>query len=1195
MSSLGNIKNCEKCVKRYTYLEYKWCKPCQINNLKNNFTNWTSGNEKIDNLIQGMQLKINYPKNIILEWIPYIQFSNINEIKKSDSATVYSAIWNNGPLNYDDSNKYEYIRSQYTKVNLKCLHNSQNITDEFLDEVESYLIDHNRYYNNNKIYGISQDSDTNNFIIVFLNGYYCEKCGKKYTNIKYKWCKPCQINNLKNNFTIWTSGNKKIDNLIQETQLKIDHPYKMGLEWIPYNQFSNINEIKKIDSTTVYSAIWKDGPLNYDSNKYEYIRSQNTKVNLKCLHNSQNIINEFLNEVESCLINHNRYNNNKIYGISQDSDTNNFIIVFLNGYYCEKCGKKYTNIRYKWCEPCQINNLKNNFTIWTSGNKKIDNLIQEMQLKIDHPCKIVLEWIPYNQFSNINEIKKNDSTTVHSAMWKDGPLNYDSNKYEYIRSQNTKVYLKCLHNSQNMINEFLNEVESYLISNDDDDDDDDDKIYGISQDSDTNNFIIVFLLNEYCEKCGEKYTNIECKWCKPCQINNLKNNFTSWTSGNENIDNLIQEMQLKIDSYKDIIFEWIPFSQFNIIKEIGKGGITTVYLAIWKDGPLYYSNNKYRYTRKYQNKEITLKFLHNSQNITNELLNKYCDYGISQDPDTNNFIVVSSNNKYCEKCGKEYEYASNWCKPCQINNLKNNFTNWTSGNEKIDNLIQGMQLKINYSWDIVLEWIPYNQLSNINEIKNSDFVIYYSAIWKVGPLNFDSSNKYKYTRSQNTKVDLKCLHNSQNITNEFLDEVKSYLINGKIYGISQDPDTNNFVIVFLNEYCENCGVKYTNIEYKWCKLCQINYLKDNLTKWTSGNENIDNLIQEMQLKIDSYEDIIFEWIPFSQFNIIKEIGKGGFATVYLAIWDDGPLYYSNNKYRYTRKYQSKEIALKFLHNSQNITSEFLNEVKKYSIIFDTDDFYQNDNIIKIYGISQNPDTKDYIMVLDYAEGDLLFGVIKGLKAIHQKHLVHCDFHAGNILLNTNYIYDVRFHTYIFISDMGLCKEVHDVNQSNIYGVIPYVAPEVLKGKPYTQAADIYSFGMIMYFIATGGQPFANCAHDEILVLNICDGIRPEIKEPVAPKCYIDLMKRCWDPNPDNRPKATECYELINSFRHARFSEAEKYRRLNISSSKKNRQSTHAQAIYTSRLLNPFTKNLPRYDNIDNNSIEVTDFTKLTDE
>src|SRR5207244_10972012 len=105
---------------------------------------------------------------------------------------------------------------------------------------------------------------------------------------------------------------------------------------------------------------------------------------------------------------------------------------------------------------------------------------------------------------------------------------------------------------------------------------------------------------------------------------------------------------------------------------------------------------------------------------------------------------------------------------------------------------------------------------------------------------------------------------------------------------------------------------------------------------------------------------------------------------------------------------------------------------------------------------------------------------------------------------------------IYISDMGLCGKVDDINQNNIYGVMHYVDPEVLKGKLYTQAADIFSFGMIMYFIATGKQPFSNCAHDELLALNICNGIRPEINEPEAPKCYIDLMKRCWDSNPDNR-------------------------------------------------------------------------------
>jgi serine/threonine protein kinase len=87
----------------------------------------------------------------------------------------------------------------------------------------------------------------------------------------------------------------------------------------------------------------------------------------------------------------------------------------------------------------------------------------------------------------------------------------------------------------------------------------------------------------------------------------------------------------------------------------------------------------------------------------------------------------------------------------------------------------------------------------------------------------------------------------------------------------------------------------------------------------------------------------------------------------------------------------------------------------------------------------------------------------------------------------------------------------------------------LRRNPYTQAADIYSFGMIMYFVATGKQPFANCEKDEFLVLDICNGIRPEINESEAPKYYIDLMKKCWDPNPDNRPRATEICEMIDLF------------------------------------------------------------------
>jgi hypothetical protein len=56
--------------------------------------------------------------------------------------------------------------------------------------------------------------------------------------------------------------------------------------------------------------------------------------------------------------------------------------------------------------------------------------------------------------------------------------------------------------------------------------------------------------------------------CQQCEKNILINDFPSWISGNEKIDNLIKKMQLGINKYKDIIVEWIPYNQFNNIKEL---------------------------------------------------------------------------------------------------------------------------------------------------------------------------------------------------------------------------------------------------------------------------------------------------------------------------------------------------------------------------------------------------------------------------------------------------------------------------------------------------------------------------------------------------------------------------------------------------------------------------------------------------
>ena len=79
-------------------------------------------------------------------------------------------------------------------------------------------------------------------------------------------------------------------------------------------------------------------------------------------------------------------------------------------------------------------------------------------------------------------------------------------------------------------------------------------------------------------------------------------------------------MQLKINDCKDIIFEWIPYNQFDGINETGN--FTISHSVIWKDGPLCWNYWKYKYTRNSANKAITLRYLYNLQDITSESLNE---------------------------------------------------------------------------------------------------------------------------------------------------------------------------------------------------------------------------------------------------------------------------------------------------------------------------------------------------------------------------------------------------------------------------------------------------------------------------------------------------------------------------------------------------------------------------------------------
>src|SRR5205823_6588097 len=89
------------------------------------------------------------------------------------------------------------------------------------------------------------------------------------------------------------------------------------------------------------------------------------------------------------------------------------------------------------------------------------------------------------------------------------------------------------------------------------------------------------------------------------------------------------------------------------------------------------------------------------------------------------------------------------------------------------------------------------------------------------------------------------------------------------------------------------------------------------------------------------------------------------------------------------------------------------------------------------------------------------------------------------------------------------------SSNKMYGITPYIAPEILSGNKNTKESDVYSIGMLMWEIFSGCPPFDDRAHDYHLILDICKGLRPPILSNM-PKEYVEMMQRCWDVDPSKR-------------------------------------------------------------------------------
>ncbi|CAG8652161.1 14605_t:CDS:2, partial [Acaulospora colombiana] len=284
------------------------------------------------------------------------------------------------------------------------------------------------------------------------------------------------------------------------------------------------------------------------------------------------------------------------------------------------------------------------------------------------------------------------------------------------------------------------------------------------------------------------------------------------------------------------------------------------------------------------------------------------------------------------------------------------------------------------------------------------------------------------------------------------------------------------------------------------------------------------------------------WIPYEDLKNIRPVTKGAFGSIYIAEWPKGGLdSFDNERQIFQRDgpdtptirppgQASLEVILKQIEHSSNPTAEFLKELKVHVSLRSSG--YQ---VVHCLGVTKDPIAEDYVLVMWRMREDLrhyikknyasiawkdvyyiCFGICSAINEIHEDNLVHKDLHPGNILRQD--------HNFWAISDLGLCGPPSKPHGS-VYGILPYIAPEVLFGSEYTSAADIYSIGMLMYELSTGRLPFSGREHNYELAVDIIDGIRPEIINSL-PESYEKLMKRCWDANHVNRPSASE---LMNYF------------------------------------------------------------------
>ncbi|XP_048436834.1 serine/threonine-protein kinase STY46 isoform X3 [Pyrus x bretschneideri] len=146
-------------------------------------------------------------------------------------------------------------------------------------------------------------------------------------------------------------------------------------------------------------------------------------------------------------------------------------------------------------------------------------------------------------------------------------------------------------------------------------------------------------------------------------------------------------------------------------------------------------------------------------------------------------------------------------------------------------------------------------------------------------------------------------------------------------------------------------------------------------------------------------------------------------------------------------------------------------------------------------------------------------VCKGMEYLHHNNIIHRDLKTANLLMDTNNV--------VKVADFGVARFQ---NQEGVMtaetGTYRWMAPEVINHQPYDQKADVFSFAIVLWELVTAKVPYDTMTPLQA-ALGVRQGLRPEIPNNGHPK-VLELMQRCWDSVPSNRPSFSDITAELES-------------------------------------------------------------------